>query len=277
MKTRRGQKGRGWKLKIFISADIEGTTGIVHFDEATKNKPDYAEFQKQMTAEVGAVCEGAIEAGADEIYIKDAHDSGRNIIAADLPERVKMIREWSGHPFSMVFGLDRSFDAAIFTGYHSRAGSDSNPLAHTFTGSIYRVKINERYASEFLINAYAAASVGVPVVLVTGDKGLCDEVKEVNPGIATVAVNEGIGSASISIHPALAVRRIREEADRILSGDLAKCKFKLPSKFDIAIEFKDYKKAYRLSFYPGARLENKLTVRYECVDYFDFLRLFAFM
>ncbi len=129
-------------MKIFISADIEGTTGIAHPDETTKNKADYAEFQKQMTAEVAAACQGALAAGATEIIVKDAHDSARNILAGQLPEEVRIIREWSSHPFSMMEGLDESFDAVMMTGYHSRAGSGANPLAHTITGRVAYLKIN---------------------------------------------------------------------------------------------------------------------------------------
>ena len=88
-------------MKIYISADIEGTTGIAHWDEADRSKSDYKEFQSQMTAEVKAACEGANQAGAKEIIIKDAHESGRNLIVSELPENIKIIREWSGHPFSM--------------------------------------------------------------------------------------------------------------------------------------------------------------------------------
>ena len=98
-------------MKIYISADIEGTTGITDWEEAGKGHPTYQEFRERMTEEVVAACEGAIEAGAKEILIKDAHDSGRNIIAGRLPDCAKLIRGWSGHPFSMVQELDESFAA----------------------------------------------------------------------------------------------------------------------------------------------------------------------
>jgi D-amino peptidase len=264
-------------LKIYISADIEGITGITHPDETLKSKSDYADFQKQMTAEVVAVCEGAIEAGATEILVRDAHDTGRNIIASRLPEEVKILREWSGHPFSMVQGIDESYDAAVFTGYHSRAGSDTNPLAHTLTGSSMHIKINDRFASEFLINSYAAASVGVPVVMITGDKGICDEASDLNPDIHTVAVSEGAGTSNISIHPNLATKRIKEAAKMALSGDKSKCKIALPHKFEVEILYKDNRLAYKTSFYPGARLDGTHTVRYDCTDYLDVLRLLIFM
>lgn len=264
-------------MKIHISADIEGTTGIVHWDETEKGKSDYPDFQKQMTAEVAAACEGAMEAGATEILVRDAHHTGRNILASRLPEEARILREWSGHPFSMVQGIDESFDAAVFTGYHSRAGSDTNPLAHTLSGSSMHIKINGRFASEFLINSYAAASVGVPVVMITGDKGICDEARNVNPNIHTVAVSEGVGTSNISIHPSLAVKMIKQTAKKAIGGDMSKCKIALPGEFEVEILYKDNKLAYKTSFYPGARLDGTHTIRYDCTDYFDVLRLLTFM
>lgn len=263
-------------MKVYISADIEGTTGIAHWDETSKNKPDYADFQKQMTAEVAAACEGAIEAGAEEICVQDAHDSGRNIIASKLPERVRLIREWSGHPYSMLQGLDKSFDAVMMTGYHTRAGADGNPLAHTFSGQVAYLKINDRYASEFLINAYTAAYVGAPVAMVTGDANLCRAVAEFNASIATVPVNEGAGGSVVSIHPNLAVQRIRAAAREALSGDPGRYKINLPSKFTVEIGYRDFQKAYKASFYPGAKQTGTHTVVFESNDYFEILRMLLF-
>jgi len=263
-------------MKIYISADIEGTTGIAHWDEADRTKTDYQEFRSQMTAEVKAACEGANQAGAKEILIKDAHESGRNLIVSELPENIKIIREWSGHPFSMMQGIDDSFDAAVFTGYHSRAGSDTNTLAHTLREDYMYIKINGCYASEFLINAYTAAYVEVPVVMVTGDRGLCEEAKKINPNITTVAVNQGEGSSTISIHPTKAVKKIKSTAKKALSGNFSKCKLQLPSKFEIEILFKDSRKAYKNSFYPNVEMPDVSTIIYQCEDYFDILRFLSF-
>jgi D-amino peptidase len=261
---------------LYISADIEGTTGIAHWNEADKAKKDFEEFQKQMTAEVNAVCEGAIEAGFEDIVIKDAHDTGRNLIVRKLPQNVKMIREWSGHPYMMMQGIDDSFDAAVFTGYHSRAGSETNTLAHTLNGNSMYIKINDLYASEFLINVFTAAYAGVPVAMVTGDRGLCDEIKSFNPAISTVAVNEGIGSSTISIHPEQAVKLIKTTANEALAGDLNECLIELPKEFDIEILFKDNRLAYKKSFYPGAELEGINILLYKCKDYFDVLKFLMF-
>jgi D-amino peptidase len=188
-------------MKVFISADIEGTAGITNWDEARKPHADYPEHRQQMTREVLAACDGANAAGAKEILIKDAHATGRNILQADLPESVRLIRGWSGHPMSMVQELDKSFDAALFIGYHSKAGDETNPLAHTLTGEVMRMRINGVPTSEFLLHAYAAATVGVPVVFVSGDWQLCTDIKETNSNITAVAVSEGIGPSTVSLAP----------------------------------------------------------------------------
>ena len=107
-------------MKIYISADMEGITGVCHWDEVDHDKPSYSYFQEQMSREVAAACEGAILAGANEIFVKDAHYSARNIIPSYLPKNVKIIRGWSGHPSSMVQELNSKFDALLMVGYHSK-------------------------------------------------------------------------------------------------------------------------------------------------------------
>ena len=170
-------------MKVFISADIEGVTNVSHWEEADISKPESAVARQQMTAEVVAACEGALKAGATEIWVKDAHWTGRNIIAARLPHEVKLVRGWSNHPFMMMQELNDTFHAVLLVGYHSGAGHDTNPLAHTFNPDLYSVQVNEKDASEFLLNAFTASLHRVPVVFVSGDKALCDEVSRdiVNP------------------------------------------------------------------------------------------------
>ncbi|HWA42624.1 MAG TPA: M55 family metallopeptidase [Hypericibacter adhaerens] len=264
-------------MKIYISADIEGTTGITDWEEATKTHPTYMEFRERMTDEVVAACEGAIEAGAREILVKDAHSTGRNIIAARLPDCARLIRGWSGHPFSMVQELDESFDALLFVGYHAKAGSDDNPLAHTLRLRVMHLAINGEIASEFQIHSYAAALVKVPAVFLSGDAGICADAQRIVPGIVTVPVSRGIGPSTLSIAPGLALKEIREGVTRALKGDRAACRLALPGHFTLEIQYTTPVDAYRASWYPGARLAAPRTVQFDSDDYFEVLRAIKFM
>ncbi|NQV50512.1 MAG: M55 family metallopeptidase [Candidatus Marinimicrobia bacterium] len=261
-------------MKIYISADIEGITGIGHWNETDKNFPsEYSWFQKQMTAEVGAAARAAIDAGATEIMIKDAHDSGRNLILDELPELVKIVRGWAGHPLSMVQELDESFDAIMFVGYHSRAGQNTNTLAHTMSSSrIARMTLNGCDMSEFYLHALAASYYGVPARFVSGDEGLCTEVKEHNSSIETVATLRGVGNSVITQHPAKTLEMISAGVQKALKGDLSRGLMTIPEKLEFSIEFKKHQDAYRAAFYPGATLLNPLTVGFNTDDYFEVLR-----
>ncbi|RLA10357.1 MAG: amino acid amidase [Gammaproteobacteria bacterium] len=264
-------------MKLYISADIEGIAGITHWDEAGKNMPEYQEFREYMTREVVAACEGALNANVADILIKDAHGSGRNIIASQLPECARLIRGWSGHPFNMLQQIDQTFDATILTGYHSKAGSETNPLAHCFRGYIDYIKLNGELASEFLFNAYVSALVNVPVVFVSGDKGICEDVKMFNENISTLAVSEGIGASTISITPDLACKKIRAGVEKALKQDFSSCRIDLPENFEIEIKFKDPVSAYKASFYPGMKTGDSQAVIFETRDYFEVMRMLLFV
>jgi D-amino peptidase len=264
-------------MKIYISADIEGTAGITNWDEAEKNHPDYPEHREKMTREVLAACDGAMRAGARDILIKDAHDSGRNILQADLPECARLVRGWSGHPFSMVQELDKSFDAALFVGCHSKAGDETNPLAHTLTLRVMRMRINGTPVSEFVLHAYAAALVGVPVVFVSGDRQLCADIEGYGRSIVTVATSEGKGPSTISLAPKESCARIAEGVEKALKGNLKRSQLKLPKKFSLEVEYSNPVNAYKASWYPGCRHLGNRTVRFETRDYFEVLRALQFI
>jgi D-amino peptidase len=264
-------------MKIYISADIEGITDVTHWDETNLDKSDSRSACEQMTAEVAAACEGAVKAGAKDILVKDAHWVARNIDHHKLPREARLIRGWTLHPLSMLQELDKSFDGVMLVGFHARGGSGGSPLEHTNDPGYVHVRINDLYASEFLVFAYAAAWMGVPVPLVTGDQWLIDQVKSINPNITTVAVKQGIGEATVNVHPDLAVERIRAAAEKALKGDLKKSLVALPEKFHAEIRFKDHTKAKHGGFYPGATQVDPFTVAFESGDYFEVLRFFSFM
>lgn len=264
-------------MKVFISADIEGVNNIVTWDETDPKYPEYAYFRKQMTDEVSRACIGAKAAGATEIFIKDAHDTARNLILKDLPEYVKLHRGWEGKPCSMMAGLDESFDAVIFIGYHSPVGSDGNPLSHTMNLRNQYVKINGVMASEFHINALYASYLGVPIAFLSGDKQLTEIVKETNPNITTVATKEGAHGAVISQHPSVTNNLIEEKVKEALSKDLKNNIIEMPKHFDLEITYKKFNDAYNASFYPGCKLISNDTVLFSSDDYYEVLRAIKFI
>ncbi|MBL6990351.1 MAG: M55 family metallopeptidase [Bacteriovoracaceae bacterium] len=264
-------------MKVFISADIEGVTGICHRDEILSDKPEYKVFQLQMTKEVLAACRGAIAAGAKEILVKDAHATGRNILGDDLPKEVSLSRGWSGHPYLMMDGIDNTFDAVVYIGYHSRAGSLHNPLAHSFSGrKIHEVKINGHLMSEFLINSYIASSEKVPVIFLSGDDGLCQSAKRYNEKIKTVSTQKGVGAATIAQSPKKSLEEIEAGVNFGLTNIKTNSAVALPSDFCLEILFNNAPDAYSISFYPGARLSNDRLISFKSTNYFDLLTMLKF-
>jgi D-amino peptidase len=264
-------------MRVFISADIEGVTGTTAWDETEIGCHGYEAACRQMTAEVKAACEGAIAAGADYILVKDAHDSGRNIDITQLPECVEVIRGWSGHPFSMAYGVDDSFDAAMFVGYHSPAGTNGNPLSHTFTTKTTHITLNGEPCSEFMLYSWAAASVGVPTVLLSGDKALCELSSEMHPLLKTIAVKDGLGGCTRSINPGLACQRIKDAAEAALKQDLSKGDIQLPEEFELMITYKEHPAAVLRSSFPGCELVGDRTVHFVTRDFFEVLRAVCFI
>ncbi len=268
---------RGIVLKIYISADIEGVTGVTHWDETLKKENEYKEFAHQMTLEVKAACEGANNAGVEEIWIKDAHDTGRNIDHNLLPKNTKLIRGWSGDMYSMVQELDKTFDAVLFIGYHSAGGTNTNPLSHTMRSSIQHVKLNGEYLSEFLLHTYIAAYIGVPVVFLSGDLGLCQEANRINEHIVTVPVKEGIGNSTVNIHPQVALDLIKKGVEESLKKDFSLYRIKLPEKFELEIGYNDNSEVVKALNYPNTELVDPKTVKFKSEDFMEVLRATRFL
>ncbi len=264
-------------MKVFISSDIEGTCGINHWQETMHDHADVHYFAKQMTREVSAACEGVFAAGAEDVLVKDAHGTARNILPDELYPKARLHRGWTGHPFQMMSGLEMEhFDAVMYTGYHSRAGSGSNNLSHTKNTRNEIIYLNGYPLSEFRLNSYIAGMLGIPVIFISGDEGICQEARELIPGIRTVATFKGVGGASIAAHPDLSVEAIRHEAEAAYNGDWENCKVPMPESFDVIIRYREQSMAYQKSFYPGAELYDDKSVRFFHRDYMEVLKFLTF-
>jgi D-amino peptidase len=264
-------------VKVYISVDIEGVAGITHWDEAEIGKPGYQEYREQMTAEAVAACEGALAAGAEEVVVKDAHWTGRNILPGRLPEPVRLIRGWSGDPLCMVQDLDASFDALAMVGYHSAASAGGNPLAHTLAGTEFKILVNGEVMSEFMLHRNAAAEVGVPVVFLAGDRNLCDTATAANPAIHTVATKTGAGASTTSIHPALAARNIQGGIEAALGDDAARALPALAERFELELWYDKNEDAFAASYYPGARLDAPHCIKFDTDSFFEIMRMLQFV
>ncbi len=263
-------------MKIFISADIEGINGIEKWQETEPGNNDYEYFRKQMTKEVSAACQGAKKAGATEILIKDAHDTACNLLIDQLPSYVTLHRGWQGSLCSMMAGLDKSFDAVVFVGYHSPSRSDGNSLSHTMNTHLFHIKINDVIASEFYINALYATYLNVPIAFLSGDEALTKNVKALNEQIATVIAKTGVHGACISKHPSITNQEIEDTVYEVLSKPLINNKLILPRHFDVEIQYKNHIDAYNASFYPGCKLLGTDKVLFSHDDYYEVLRMFKF-
>lgn len=211
-------------MKVLISADMEGTAGIV--DRAHTAIPDrgaltgiqgnaaeYDWARRLMTEEVNAAAAGAFEGGAKDVWITDAHGSMRNLLPVALHRDARYV---SGSPktLCMLEGLDETFGAVLFTGYHGSAGTPASVLAHTYIGIIQDVRLNGVAMGEYGINAAVAGHFNVPVALVSGDNTVVAQVHRLlGPDVVGVEVKRGLGThAAVHLHPEKAREAIRAGA-----------------------------------------------------------------
>jgi D-amino peptidase len=204
-------------MKVFISADMEGTAGVTDRDQVSLDGADYGRFRRLMTEEVNAAVLGALEGGAKEIVVNDSHGSMRNLLIEELHPQVQLI---SGRPkpHGMMQGIDPSFDVVFFTGYHASAGTQNGILDHTFRGTTVRqIKLGNLIVGEAGFNAALAGHFKVPVGLVTGDATAVAQTKKLLTQVEAVTIKEPVGRhAARSYQPVEARRRIKEGATRAL-------------------------------------------------------------
>ena len=199
--------------KVYISVDLEGISGINGDDQTSSTGSEYGRARKLMTEDANAAIRGAFEGGATDVLVNDSHGGQRNLLPEDLDPRARMI----SHSFKrhgMMEGLDETFDAVIFVGYHGKADSPRGLFAHTGSGVVRDVRINGVSVGEGGMNAILAAWFGVPVVMVTGDDVAVEQQKETVPGVRGVAVKRAINVRAVEMRPLADTRREIQAAAR---------------------------------------------------------------
>ena len=265
-------------LKVFISVDMEGITGVVNSEEVNRTGKDYDYFRALMAKETNAAIEGALEAGATEILVRDSHGSARNILPEMLHEGARLLRDWSGGFMSMMEGIDASYDAVVFIGYHAKAGTPNALLEHTMSSAnITDVVINGVSLPEAGINALIAGYYDVPVVFISGDDAVCKQAKDLFGTIETVAVKEGIGNAALNLHPEVAREHIRSGVSKSLQNLDTYKPYKLKSPYKLELTLKNEILVHQKSYYPGAKRTGDWELTYEHADLMEVIKAFHWM
>ncbi len=204
-----GQAGK----KVYISVDMEGISGISGNDQLSPGQAEYGRSRKLMAEDCNAAVRGALEGGATDILVNDSHGGQRNILPEDLHPAARLISH-SFKRYGMMEGLDDTFDAVLFIGYHAKAGHPAGLFAHTGSGVVLDVEVNGRSVGEGGLNTMFAAWYGVPVVLVTGDDVAVAQVREVATQARAVAVKRAINVRAVELVPLPAAHKQIETAAR---------------------------------------------------------------
>ena len=261
-------------MKIYISVDIEGVAGVVDRNHGNINAGGEFELGRRlMTLETNAAIEGALEAGATEIVVNDSHAQMRNLLPELLHPKATAI-QGRLKPMFMVEGLDDSFDAVFFVGYHASAGIRDGVLNHAYHP--YEVRYNGTVYSEAGINASVAGHYGVPIALVTGDDAAVRDAEAILPPHVGVSVKRGITRLSgESLHPELARERIKDGAKRAIEQLGSREPLKLSTPITVDIDFYHSIEADASSLMPTVERTGDRSVRFVAQDAIEAFKTFT--
>jgi D-amino peptidase len=263
-------------VKLFLSTDFEGTSGIVAWEQILEGNAEYEQGRRLLTDEVNAVITGAMEAGASEFVVNDSHNVMRNLHPQDLQGRATLITG-KHKPMYMMEGLDASFDGACFVSYHGSIGASHAILSHTYNPrAIWEVRINGEIVGESGINALVAAHYGVPIIFVSGDAVTAQEAQSIAPNAEKVVVKQSIGRfAAANLHPSVACEMLHEGAIRAVRNlhTMQQPQFKLPVELEITFLVADM--AEMACWVRGVELVAPRTVKIVSENLLDLYRTFV--
>jgi len=264
-----GQQARG--LKVFVSVDMEGLAGVVSSREIEPG-PDYGHFREIMAGEANAAVDGAFRAGATEVVVRDSHGEKRNLLPGDVDPRARLLRGRSTGPKNMMEGIDKTFDAVVFIGYHARAGTPHAILEHTSTGNVVDLSVNGVSLPEGGYNAVVSGLAGVPVVFAAGDKALVDQLRELLGPIEAVAVKEEIADAVLSLSPQQAQDEIRRGVEQAVRNRARFKPFTMPGPYTMILKVKQERPLHK-----GAERVREGEFRFSSPDFLEIVNAFNTM
>lgn len=265
-----GAQTRG--LKVFISVDMEGLAGVVSSQDVNRNGADYPHFRSIMAGETNAAIEGAFRAGATEVLVRDSHGAKQNLLPGDVDPRARLLRGQSAGPKNMMEGIDETFDAVVFIGYHAKAGTPNAILEHTSTGNVIDFSVNGVSLPEGGYNAIVAGLAGVPVVFASGDRALVDQLRSLLGPIEAVAVKEEVAGAVSSLSPTQAQEAIRAGVERAIRGRATFKPFTLPGPYTMTLKVRTERPLFK-----GAERIAPGESRFSTPDFMEILNAFNAM
>ncbi|MEU3958649.1 M55 family metallopeptidase [Streptomyces buecherae] len=263
-------------MKVLISVDMEGVSGVVHPSETNPTGYDYERARQLMTAEANAAIAGVLDTEPTAtVLVADAHGPFRNLLPEALDRRARLVRG-KPRPLGMLAGLDGSTEAVLLVGYHGRAGAGPAVLAHTMSDAVLDVRVAGRSLGEIGLNAAMAGHLGVPVVLLSGDDTACDELNELVPEARTVAVKQAIGqSAAVTLHPEEARERLRDASARAVTrAGLRGQRLGFPGPVEVEVDLANPTTVDLATLVPGVtRDAGGRTVAFTAADFAEAYRL----
>jgi D-amino peptidase len=259
-------------MRVFISVDMEGVAGVATFDQIIRGGSGYPRAQALMTAEANAAIRGAFAAGASEVLVNDSHGTMDNLLHDQLDARARVLFG-APRPSCMVQGLTRDDDVALFVGYHAAAGADG-VLAHTYSSNFTELRVNGAPMTEAEVNGLLAASLGVPVAVVTGDDQVCQVARKAFPGVTAVEVKKATGySAADSLAPATACELIEQSVTDALTSAGELRANPLPGELVVEVDFASPLGADFAAAVPRTERLSARTLRGTVDDTDDLMRL----
>ncbi|MEV6122903.1 M55 family metallopeptidase [Streptomyces sp. SID8352] len=261
-------------MKILISADMEGATGVTWPADVLPGTPQWERCRSMFTSDVNAAVLGFFDGGADEVVVNEAHWTMRNLLLERLDERTEMLTG-RHKPLSMVEGVQHGdVDGIAFVGYHAGAGMEG-VLAHTYLANqITGVWLNDVRASEGLLNARVVAEYGVPVVLVTGDDVACEDALGYAPGAPKVAVKDHVSRyAAVCRTPSRTASDIRAAA-RTGAALAVRHEPVDAGPFTVAVEFDAEHLAAACTVVPGVARVAERRISYTHTTMYEAIRTF---
>lgn len=258
-------------MKVFISADIEGVTGLVSWSQCGRpdgQHYDYAWARERMTADVNAAIRGARAGGASEVWVKDSHNTMKNLLLDRLEPGTVLVSGTGATQGGMMTGLDRSFGAAMLIGYHAMAGTAEGIMEHTLTGYVHRLSLNGQPGGEIMLSAGMAGCFGVPIVTVSSDDKGCAEAQKLLPDVETAVVKFGLGRYMGRLLPPEKTEQAIFEAARRGVEKAPEIAPWLPeSPVAIRIEFNRSEEADQAARYAPVKRIDGYTLEIECDTY----------